>query len=127
MKASLGLRQVHKLPPRGITLAARSGLSSIVISAWDGSNGDLLVSSNWSSSTYHNCEGLEDREIEIARGGIPKPSLPPILFKLARSLLGLSIGVLRLLVLDELLDTSSEESELSGRVEKTQKCFRQGR
>ncbi|KAK4106673.1 hypothetical protein N658DRAFT_503088 [Parathielavia hyrcaniae] len=58
---------------------------------------------------------------------IPKPSLPPILLKLSRSLLGLSIGVLRLLVLDELLDTGSEESELSGRVEKTQKCFRQGK
>jgi hypothetical protein len=69
-KASLGLRQVHKLPLRGITLATRSDLSTIVISAWDGSNGDLLGSSNWSSTTYHNCEGLEDREIEIPRGEV---------------------------------------------------------
>jgi hypothetical protein len=40
------------------------------------------------------------------------------LLKLARSLLCLSSGVSRLLVFDELLDASSEESELSGRVEK---------
>jgi hypothetical protein len=45
-------------------------LSTIVISAWDGSNGDLLGSSHGSSSTYHNCEGLEDREIEIPRGEV---------------------------------------------------------
>jgi hypothetical protein len=70
MNASLSLRQVHKLPLRGITLAARSGVSTIVVSAWDGSNGDLLGSSNWSSTTYHNCEGLEDREIEIPRGEV---------------------------------------------------------
>jgi hypothetical protein len=70
MKASLGLRQVHKLPLRGITLATRSDLSTIVISARDDSNGDLLGSSNWTSTTYHNCEGLEDREIETPKGEI---------------------------------------------------------
>jgi hypothetical protein len=70
MKASLGLCQVHKLPLRGITSAARSDLSTIVISAWDGSDGDLFGSSNWSSTTYHNCEGLEDRKIKIPRGEV---------------------------------------------------------
>jgi hypothetical protein len=70
MKASLGLYQAHKRPLRGITSAARSGLLTIVISAWDSSNRDLLGSSNWSSTTYHNREELEGREVKIPGGEV---------------------------------------------------------
>jgi hypothetical protein len=45
-------------------------LSTIVIPVRDGSNGNLLGSSNWSSTTYHNCEGLEDGKIEVSRGEV---------------------------------------------------------